>query len=208
MYMVSELKDRFCDNPVQTIGLIELLPSKCIKRQIKDTMPASLQETIKFYEDDLPSASMMATEYSIWVRKWHQQQATSEDALPKKLVDVYSSSESLSFPNIVVLLCTALTLPFTSCESERSFSQLKVIKTAHRSTMVPDRLSNLTLIKINREMCEHLQKFEIKELARSFAQQHSRKMKLPYLLSDYCRLVIVIIFNVYVRMYTCPQLRL
>ena len=183
-HVVSELKDRFCDNPVQTIGLIELLPSKCIKRQIKDTMPASLQETIKFYEDDLPSASMMATEYRMWVRKWHQQQATSEDALPKKLVDVYSSCESLAFPNIVVLLRIALTLPFTSCESERSFSQLKVIKTAHRSTMVADRLGNLTLMKINRERCEHLQKFEIKELARSFAQQHSRKMKLPYLLSD------------------------
>ena len=30
--VVSELKERFCDNPVQTIRLIEFLPSKCIKR--------------------------------------------------------------------------------------------------------------------------------------------------------------------------------
>lgn len=185
-HVVSELKERFCDKPVHTIGLLELLPSKCVKRQIEDTMPASLHEAITFYEDDLPSASMMPTEYRMWVRKWQQQQETSqaENALPRKLVDVYSRCEPLAFPNIVVLLRIALTLPFTSCESERSFSQLKLIKTAHRSTMVAERLGSLCLMKINRDRCEHLKKFEMKELAHSFAQVHRRRMKLPFLLSD------------------------
>ena len=75
-------------------------------------MPASSQEAIKFYEGDLPSALMMATEYRMWVRKWQQPQATSEDALPKKFVDVYiHCCEPPAFPNIVVLLHIALTLP-------------------------------------------------------------------------------------------------
>ena len=54
----------------------------------------------------------------------------------------------LQFPNLHVLLQVALTLPITSCESERSFSQLKLIKTSHRSTMTNNRLSGLALMKI------------------------------------------------------------
>ena len=48
-----------CDNPVQTMGLIKLLPSKCIKMQIEDTILASIQEVIKLFEGDLPSVLMI-----------------------------------------------------------------------------------------------------------------------------------------------------
>ena len=57
---------------------------------------------------------------------WKQKQ--SENELPRKLVDVYKACYCLNFPNIHILLQLALTLPITSCESERSFSQLKLVK--------------------------------------------------------------------------------
>ena len=41
-------------------------------------------------------------------------------------------------------------------ESERSFSQLKLLKGYHRSTMSADRLNGLALMKINRTRCEKL----------------------------------------------------
>ena len=64
---MSELKEWSCDNPVPTIVSHSVSPLKCIKRQIEDTMPASLQEAIKFYEGDLPSASMMPVEYRMYM---------------------------------------------------------------------------------------------------------------------------------------------
>ena len=44
-------------------------------------------------------------------------------------------------------------LAITSCECERSFTKLKLIKTAHRSSTTATRLSGLVLMKINREKC-------------------------------------------------------
>ena len=117
--------------------------------------------------------------------KWKQQHATSSD-IPHKLVDALHSCSELQFPNLHVLLQVALTLPITSCESERSFSQLKLIKTSHRSTMTNNRLSGLALMKINRNRCNELLLSEekIKCIVKSFAQLHPRRMKLPFMLAD------------------------
>lgn len=69
----------------------------------------------------------------------------------------------------------ALTVPITSCECERSFSQLKLIKSSRRSTMTSERLG------IDRKECEKLQKSSSKmqQLAVKFNQMHPRRMKLP-----------------------------
>ena len=91
----------------------------------------------------------------------------------------------LAYLNVNALLNLALTLPITSCESERSFSQLQLIKTARRATMSETRLSSLALMKINRERCnELLSEQNMKELVRSFVQLHPRRMKLPFMLPD------------------------
>jgi len=76
-------------------------------------------------------------------------------------------------------------LPITSCESERSFSQLKLIKTSRRSTMTEDRLSALSLIKINQARLEKLRtSSNMAKLVQTFYQLHPRRMKLEFLLSD------------------------
>ena len=92
---------------------------------------------------------------------------------------------ALAYPNVHALLKLAAVIPITSCESERSFSQLQLIKTARRSTMAESRLNSLALMKINRERCNKLQSSEnMKQLVRSFAQQHPRRMKLSFMLPD------------------------
>ena len=86
--------------------------------------------------------------------KWQQNYTN----LPCKLVvDILQDCSCTSFPNIHILLQLTLTLPITSCDSERSVSQLKLIKTSHRSTMCAERLSGLALLKINRERCQQPQ---------------------------------------------------
>ena len=125
---------------------------------------------------------MFPTEYHTWVRKWK----LHGSELPMKLVDALQACDHTSFPNIRVLLQLSLTFSITSCESERSFSQLKLIKTAYRSTMTADRLSGMALMKINRPYCEMLQQSpsKLKELVQSFKQLHPRRMKLPFIIAD------------------------
>ena len=44
---------------------------------------------------------------------------------------------------------TAVTLPVTSCEPERCFSAMKILKSRVRSTMIDDRLNGLALMYIH-----------------------------------------------------------
>ena len=177
-HVIRELEDRFVDNPAHSIalGLLHLLPS-----ENDGTLPTELVQAADLYSEDLPHSVMLSTEYSMWVTKWKQQHEASAE-IPTKLVDALHSCRELQFPNLHVLLRVALTLPITSCESERSFSQLKLIKTSHRSTMTGNRLSGLALMKINRD--ELSSEGKIKEIVKSFAQLHPRRMKLPFMLAD------------------------
>lgn len=183
-HVIAELKGRFVDNPMHGIGLLDLIPGKCSSVEVEAEIPLKLAQAVQFYESDLPHSLMFPTEYRMWVRKWKQYDSSSQ--VPKKLVDALQACSATEFPNLHVLLQLALTLPITSCESERSFSQLKLIKTSLRSTMSNDRLSGLALMKINRERCEKLQHSQdrMKELVKCFAQAHPRRMKLPFVLAD------------------------
>ena len=107
-------------------------------------VPAILSEAVTFYSEYLPHPVMFSTEYRMWVRKWKQH----ESDIPSKMIDALQACDLSVFPNVHVLVRLALTIPITSCESERSFSQLKLVKSSHRSTMTSERLSGLTLIKM------------------------------------------------------------
>ena len=185
-HVISQLEDRFVKNPAHSIalGLLYLLPSKCIHVESEGILPTELAHAADLYKEDLPHSVMLSTEYNMWVLKWKQQNEASAD-IPNKLVDALNSCSELQFPNLHVLLRVALTLPITSCESERSFSQLKLIKTSHRSTMTSSRLSGLALMKINRDSCNKLSSGEkIKDIVKLFAQLHPRRLKLPFMLGD------------------------
>ena len=101
------------------------------------------------------------------------------------LIDVLKVCDEIAFPNIRVLVQQALTFSITLCESERSFSQLKLIKTSHRSTMTEDRLSVLSLMKINQTRLEKLHTSNnMGHLVKRLYQLHPRRMKLEFMLSD------------------------
>ena len=119
----------------------------------------------------------------MWFRKWKYE--NMEVTVPTKLVDALNACDPWMFQNMHVLLQLALTIPVTSCESERSFSQLELLKSYCRSTMSADRLSGFAHMKINRSRCDKLHKSqsELGELVHEFGQLHPRRMKLllPFL---------------------------
>ena len=61
-----------------------------------------------------------------------------------------------AFPGVLQVLQIALTFAVTTASCERSFSSLKRIKTYLRSTMSVQRLSNLAILSIERELSENL----------------------------------------------------
>ena len=79
------------------------------------------------------------------------------------------------YPNIFVLLRVACTLLVTTCETERSNSQLK---TYLRSTMTEERLSSLVLMKVHCDMVANL------KLVVYFTIRNPRRMALPCIFSD------------------------
>jgi len=105
----------------------------------------SRRPAVELFKGDLAHDVMFSCEYYSWVQEWKECSTT----IPATLVGAHSNCSSLSYPNLAALLKIALSLPITCCESERSFSQLKLIKNARRSTMTESRLSSLALMKIN-----------------------------------------------------------
>ena len=182
-HVIAELEDRFTGNAAYNVvhGLLYLLPCKCITLE-DGCFPTELKDVLDFYDSDLPHPQLLPIEYRLWVLKWKQHQSD----LPTKLLDVFQSCSQLQFPNIHILIQIALTIPITSCESERSFSQLKLVKTSLRSTMTESRLSGLALMKINYQKCNELSQSQakLKKLVDFFAQLHPRRIKLPFMLSD------------------------
>jgi len=85
------------------------------------------------------------------------------------------------FPNIQALLTIMCTLPVTSCESERAFSQLKLVKNYLRNTMVEERLNGLTLMKVHHALTEAL---SIPKIIDKFARLHPRRMAQENLFED------------------------
>ena len=130
-HVIRELLERFTENSSHGSGLLYLLPSESISVEVEDEIPRELAQAVDFYQDDLPHSVMFPTEYRMWIRKWKQHNLSTDT--PKKLVDVLQMFSATEFPNIFSLLKLALTLPITSCDSERSFSQFKLLKTCIQS---------------------------------------------------------------------------
>lgn len=56
------------------------------------------------------------------------------------------------FPTISIALSIALTLPVSSASPERAFSELKLIQTRLRSTMLEDRLEALMIMSCEKDI--------------------------------------------------------
>ena len=131
------------------------------------------------YKADLPSYHMLSTEFGRWKLKYS---STPEARRPATLEKALQVCDKDNFPNISILLAIACTLPVTTCETERSNSQLKLLKTYLRSTMTEGkRLSSLAMIKIHRTMIDNL---DFDKLLIDFSNKHPRRMALPCVFLD------------------------
>jgi len=90
-------------------------------------------------------------------------------ALHKTLI---TSSLETSFPNIEIILRIICTLPSSNASGERSFSVLKRVKNYLRSSLIHEKMSNLSILCIESDLVKNM-KWE--ELIHQFATMKSRK---------------------------------
>ena len=76
-----------------------------------------------------------------------------------------------AFPQLTKLVRIALTIAVSTAQCERSFSALKRIKTYLRSTMGEERLANLAVLSVEREMSRRL---SLDDVVHSFAKKDRR----------------------------------
>ena len=77
-----------------------------------------------------------------------------------------------------MIICT---VPVTSYSSKRSFSGLKRVKSALRSTMGNEQLSSLSLLHLHRDI-----DVNIPEIVDEFARRHPHCLQLGDILSADC----------------------
>jgi len=88
---------------------------------------------------------------------------------------IFKSKYNTVFPQAVLALKIVLTIPVTVASGERSFSRLKLIKNYLSSTMTQDRLSDLAIIAIEKDVGDQI---ELKSMINDFTQKKARKVVL------------------------------
>ena len=138
--VTSELTRRFPDSyPGKDLLVI---PSRL--GDVKTVLNAA-----KRYEADLPSPTCLGPELTSWRARWAE---VEDNERPSSALEALNRCSYDTHPNIHALLKLLCTLPLTSCAAERSFSALKRVKTAGRSTMGEDRLEGLLLLEMHKSI--------------------------------------------------------
>ena len=139
---------------------------------------------LQFYGEDLPSVRSLDAELDLWQNKWRGDAHLAQELnTPEK---VLRHTDADYFPNIRTLIVILGTLPVTSCESERSISMLKRIKTALRSTMTEDRLNGLAMLQYHRDIT-----VTTDEVVEEFVQRQPRRLLMSNPLNEWPRLLFV-----------------
>jgi len=145
-----QLQDRLLKHRNVLSNFMCLLPdnlSVSLEKPTADQLTA-VQRLAETYAVDVQcSSDVVAAELHLWYR-----QVAALEKPPKNAVDGFVLCNGDLLPSIKKLLQVMATLPVTTCNSERSFSSLRRIKTYLRSTMGVDRLNGLAVLNIHRDI--------------------------------------------------------
>ena len=97
-----------------------------------------------YYYEHFPNSDSLDAELDLWFKLLDCVKFKSN--LPDSVSITLKRVDSLAFPNIHLALQLLSILPITTCECERSFTSLRILKTWDRSTMKNARLNGLALL--------------------------------------------------------------
>ena len=131
------------------------------------------------------------------------EQYKDEDYSKESLIHKFIIDHGLkkAFPNVEDTFRIYLSLMISNCTGERTFSKLSRIKNELRSTMTHNRLNNLSLMSIERDI---LNEINFDEAVETFATKKVRKKKDTIILflckisTDICFIINLVVFLILV----------
>ena len=117
-----------------------LIPSVIAERDV------TTDDIVEIYKDDLPAPNNCQEEFIWWKRRWSVLDISER---PQTVAQALKQCDSNAYPNLSVLLKIAGTVAVSSCECERSGSDLKRLNTYLCASVRQERLSGLALMHIN-----------------------------------------------------------
>lgn len=153
--ILIEMKDRFSNTNIEFLrGISSLSPGSSNFLDVKQLEPLCR----------ITQSNLTLLKNEIEVVKHMLQQ--------KRLIDIIELYLVLlpfkqAIPTLFSLVIIALTVPVSSTTTERTFSKLKLIKTAARNSMSDTRLSDLSLLAIERDFPADFEK-----IVDLFADKH------------------------------------
>ena len=165
--IISALECRFSDanKPAFNLFLLHPVQMKLVK---KEEFKIKMKSVAEMY----PQIDNFAVQADTWFDMWQKR-----DEFNGTLQDLLD--ETVLFPGVQEAILIALTLPVTTCTSERSFSTMRRVKTWLRSTMGDGRLSALCMMSIHRKCVEKNQASIIKTVIDCFGQE-PRKLQFLF----------------------------
>ncbi|KAJ8364351.1 hypothetical protein SKAU_G00131820 [Synaphobranchus kaupii] len=145
--LVQQFEKRFTDFR-QMAKLFSILNPRNFST---DDATNRIQDLANFYAEDVSTSEQVLDEFLSFRGMCNELEIkfnTTEAVLPFMVCN----DMDRAFPNISILYRIYATLPVTSANAERSFSRLKLIKNYLRACMKEGRLSNLTLLSIEKDI--------------------------------------------------------
>ena len=146
-----------------------LFKDSCCFLDLNDEKEAEIRSR---FAADLPEPNTFQEELKRYRKKW-EIQALANVSLPSNINDALLEANTLSFPNIQRVLTILLVAPVTTATVERSNSALGYIKTKLRSTMGQQRLNDLILLFVHKDI-----PLDMEAVIDRFARMKLRRMAL------------------------------
>ncbi|XP_066914568.1 52 kDa repressor of the inhibitor of the protein kinase-like [Clytia hemisphaerica] len=139
--LYQEFIGRFSEYSLLAYKGLYLLPKSFLS---EEDVAVKLGPFFRFYSHDMVSPLRINEEIKAYGTFW----ADFTD-LPTTISETLNAIKHAKFDNIERALRILATIPVTTCECERSFSDMKLIKSKLRSTMGQDRLNGLCLMNVH-----------------------------------------------------------
>ena len=149
---LEELNRRFSEHQNIAVAVAKLILS-----YIVDVEFSYVFTMFEYYKGDLQTddINIHKAEFDIWKFMILKiQEVQPPDTIEKTLKMIYSIK--FIYQNIYILLQLCTLIPVSIADAERSFSTLKLIKTYLRNRLNDERLSDVAVINIHKDIAQEL----------------------------------------------------
>ncbi|KAL4126545.1 hypothetical protein QTP88_010766 [Uroleucon formosanum] len=165
---IVQLKERFTGLYEVTNKFNFLVPQNILKSSEHDIVKATYDFQI-FYKNDI---STDITRQILCIKNVFKDSLKTIHSIKNLLQCLLENDVASIYKDIFSACIIFLTLPVTVANAERSFSKLKIIKNYLRNSMLQVRLTNISILNIERNRTNEL---DINKIIYDFANNKARK---------------------------------